>query len=137
MGKSQCAHSLQRMADASNRSTTQECRLDFGRARLGCWSQKTSIRHKARILASTKSDDANPANEQGKECVKSVCSSSKVMKASNALPYSADQVFSKASRTAHAPAIWRSRMWSMCLPNTTSGALLPAIGQDQLPYCNS
>ena len=39
------------------------------------------MRRKATLLAATSSDDANPANAKGKECVKSVFSSSKVMEA--------------------------------------------------------
>ena len=111
----------------------------------GLLESKTSVRRKARLLAATSSDDANPANAEGKECVKSVNSSSKYDEGIECCIVLGESRVTNFSRGWHPLCSGHSSrseevrlpIWSKYLPNTTSSALLPSVWQDKLPSCNS
>ena len=123
----------------------------LGRACLGCWIRSTSIRRKARLPGRDfiRRRQSCQRNRQG--VMQGVSSArARLMTASNAVSYPKSKL-TKSSRgksslmqrqqlklqggaVVHLVVL---RLWPKRLPNTTSGALLPATGQGKLPSCSS
>ena len=93
----------------------------------GLLESKTSIRRMARLSAATSSDDANPANAKGKECV------NQLEQCNEGLP--------SAAATAHAPRRCDCpsgvpKCGPSACPTRPQAPSLPATAQHKLPSCN-